>query len=140
MKEVAKLKRTLNLAPVLQIFQKILENYCPWLYLLIGQVWWLNELWFRRYIRKWALSHVIILIMVTHLVNHGMVENTKNLISWEWNIAFLRNKEILNLFFRWHILESYRSVAEVTFNCFSKRSFLNVWLDSEYGSVKVCRK
>ena len=137
MKEVAKLKRTLNLAPVLQIFQKILENYCPWLYLLIGQVWWLNELWFRRYIQRWALSHVIILIMVTRLVNHGMVENTKNLISWEWNIAFLRNKKILNLFFRWHILESYRSVAEVTFNCFS---FLNVWLHSEYGSVKVCRK
>ena len=137
MKEVAKLKRTLNLAPVLQIFQKILENYCSWLYLLIGQVWWLNELWFRRYIQKWALSHVIILIMVTHLVNHGMVENTKNLISWEWNIAFLRNKKILNLFFRWHILGSYRSVAEVTCNCFS---FLNVWLHSEYGSVKVCRK
>ena len=28
-----KLKRTWNLAPVLQIFQKIPENYCPSLYL-----------------------------------------------------------------------------------------------------------
>ena len=41
-----------NLAPVPQIVQKIPENYCPRLYLSIGQVW-LNELWFKR-----ILSHV----------------------------------------------------------------------------------
>ena len=53
---------------------------------------------------------------VTDLVNHGMVKNTKTLISWEQNIIFLRNKNILNLCFRWHIFRSYRFVAEVTFN------------------------
>ena len=36
LEHVAKLKRTCNLAPVLLIFQKIPENYCPWLYLSIG--------------------------------------------------------------------------------------------------------
>ena len=52
---------------------------------------------------------------VTDLVNHGMVKNTKTWISWERNIIFLRNKKILNLWFRRHILRSYRFVAEVTF-------------------------
>ena len=53
---------------------------------------------------------------VTDLVNHGMVKNTKTWISWERNMIFLRNKKILTLCFRWHILRSYRFVAEVTFN------------------------
>ena len=52
---------------------------------------------------------------VTDLVNHGMFKNTKTWISWERNIIVARNKEILNLCFRWHILRSYRFVAEVTF-------------------------
>ena len=52
---------------------------------------------------------------VTDLVNHGMVKNTKTWISWERNIIFLRNKKILNLCFRWHILRSYCFVVEVTF-------------------------
>ena len=52
---------------------------------------------------------------VTDLVNHGMVKNTKTWISWERNIIFLWNKKILNLWLRWHILRSYRFVAEVTF-------------------------
>ena len=49
-----------TLASVLQIVQKIPEN-C--LYLSIGQVWWLNKLWFKSYIQKCTLSHVLILIM-----------------------------------------------------------------------------
>ena len=52
---------------------------------------------------------------VTDLVNHGMVKNTKTLISSERNIIFLQNKKILNMCFRWHISRSYRFVAEVTF-------------------------
>ena len=32
---------------------------------------------------------------VTDLVNHGMVKNTKDWISWERNIISLRNKKIL---------------------------------------------
>ena len=53
---------------------------------------------------------------ITDLVNHGIVKNTKTLLSWEQNIIFLQNKKILNLCFRWHILRSYCSVVEVTFN------------------------
>ena len=44
-----------------------------------------------------------------------MVKNTKTCISWERNIIFLRNKKILNLLRRWHILRRFRFVAEVTF-------------------------
>ena len=53
---------------------------------------------------------------ITDLVNHGIVKNRKAWISWEWNITFLQNKKILNLSLTWHILWSYRFVAEVTFN------------------------
>ena len=61
--QVAKLKRAWNLAAVLQIVQKILEKYCPCLYLWIDQVWFVNELWFKRYIQKCALSHGLTLII-----------------------------------------------------------------------------
>ena len=54
----------------------------------------------------------------TDSVNHRMVKNTKTWISWEWNIIFLRNKNFFNLCLRWHILRSYRFVAEVTFKNF----------------------
>ena len=53
---------------------------------------------------------------VTDLVNHGIVWNTKTWISWERNITFLWSKKIINLCLKWHILRSYRFVAEVTFN------------------------
>ena len=106
---------TRNLATFLQIVQKIPENYCPWLYLSTGHVWWLSKLWFKRYIQKCILSHVLILITTSSLVNHGMVKNTKAWISWERKITFLRNKKNLNLCLRWHILRSYHFVVEVTF-------------------------
>ena len=51
---------------------------------------------------------------VTDFVNDGMVKNTKPWISWEWNMAFLRNKKNLNLYLIWHILRSYHFLAEVT--------------------------
>ena len=41
-KQVAKLKSPWKLAPVLQIIHKISEKYCHYLYLSIGQVWWVN--------------------------------------------------------------------------------------------------
>ena len=53
---------------------------------------------------------------VSDLVNHRMVKNTKTWISRERKIIFLRNKKILKLCLRWHILRSYHFVAEVTFN------------------------
>ena len=104
------IKKTWNLAPVLQIVQKIPENYCPCLYLLIGQVWWLNELWFETYIQKCT----VLCTNTCHDVT-DLVKNTKTCISWEWNTMFLQNKKILNLYIRCHILRSYRFVAEVTF-------------------------
>ena len=51
---------------------------------------------------------------VIDLVNHEMVKNTKTWISWKRNIIFLRDKKILNLYLRWHILKSYRFLAGVT--------------------------
>ena len=113
------MKRTWNLDPVLQIVQKIPESYCSCLYLSTGQVWWLNDLWFKIYIQKCTLLHVLIFIMISDFVNHGMVKNAETWISWEWNITFLRNEKILNLCLIWHIFRSY-FVADVTFELFER--------------------
>ena len=44
----------------------------------MDQVWWVNELYFKRYIKK---MHPILCTNtrhdVTDLLNHGMVKNTK---------------------------------------------------------------
>ena len=110
------MKRSWNLAPVLQIVQKIPENYCPCLYLSIDQVWWLNELWFKRYSKMHLVSCTNTHHDITDFVDLGMVKNIKTWISWEQNITFLRNKKNLNQYLRWHILRSYCFVAGVTFN------------------------
>ena len=52
---------------------------------------------------------------VTDLVNNGMVKNTKTWIPRERNTTFLWKKKFPYLCLRWHILRSYRFVAEVTF-------------------------
>ena len=44
-----------------------------------------------------------------------MVKNTKTRIASEWNITVLRNKKILNLCLRWHILRNDHFAVEVTF-------------------------
>ena len=126
--QVAKLKRTWNLASVLQIVQKVTVNYSPCLYLSTGWVWWLHELWFKRYIQKCTLSHVLILVMTSKIVSHGIVKNTKTWISWEWDIIFYKIKKFFNLCFRWHLLRSYRFVAEVTF-CHDFLVIWEKWLD-----------
>ena len=109
-----KLKRAWNVAPLLQIVQKICENYCPRLFLSIGEFWWLNELWFKRSIQKFTVSCINTHHDVIDLVNHEMVKNTKTWISWELNIIFLQNK-ILNQCLIWHILRSYCFVVEISF-------------------------
>ena len=134
MEQIAKLKKTWNLALVLQIVEKIPEKYCLYLYLSIGQVSWLNELCFKIYIQK----------CTTDLRNCGMVKNIKTWISWERNISFLRNKKFINLCLSWHILISYRSIAEVTFNRFlffvvlSSINFLLNFSFSQAYKVLVC--
>ena len=65
---------------------------------------------------------------VKGLVNQGNVKNTKTWISWERNVTFLRTKNIFNLCLRWHILRSYRFVAEVTFK-------LIIWSEEFYQST-----
>ena len=115
MEQAAKLKRTWNLVPVLQIVQKIPEKYCPCLYLSTGQVWCLNELWFKRHIQKYTLSHVLIIIMMSQIWwIMGWLETQK--LGYLENVAtYLWNKKILNLCLRWHILRSYHFVADVIF-------------------------
>ena len=58
---------TWTLPIVLQIVQKIRENYCSYLYLSIGHVRSPNELWFKRYIQKCTLYHVLILMMKSQI-------------------------------------------------------------------------
>ena len=91
----------------------MLVNYFFCLYLLIGQVWLLNKLWFKRYSMH-PVSCTNIHYEITDLLNQGMVKNTKTWISWERNITFLWIEKDLNLCLRWHILSSYCFVAEVT--------------------------
>ena len=109
----------MNLAPVLHIVQKITENYCPWLYLSTGLVWWHHELQFKRFIQKRTLSRVLIPIatsLIWWIMEWLKIQKPEYLENG--NIIFLQNKKILNLYFRWHILRSYRLGAEETFNNF----------------------
>ena len=95
--QVAKLKKAWNLAPVLQILQKISEKYCPCLYLSIDQVWLVNDLWFKRYVEKCTLPHVLILIMMSqiYMENQEIVKNTKTRICQKQNITFFETKKFL---------------------------------------------
>ena len=120
------MKRTWNLAPVLQIVQKIPENYCSCSHLSIGHVLRLIELLLKIYSKISSISCTNIYHDATDLVNQGMVKNTKAWISWERNITFLQNKKFCNLCLRWHILRSYHFVAEVNFN--------NSWFTFHYSS------
>ena len=112
-----------------QIVQKIPENYCPCLYLSTTQVWWLNELGFKRYIQKYTVSWINTHYDVTDLVNHRIIKNTKTWIPKEREKKyFLRNNKILNQCLRWHILRSYPFVVEVTFK-------EQVWLNISRGKI-----
>ena len=104
MEQVAPEKRGWNIVPVLQIVQTIPEDYCPGLYQSIVQVWWLNELWFKRYIR-WNM-HLVSFTHhdVTDLVNYEMVKMQKTWITWKQNITISQNKKILNLCLKLRIL------------------------------------
>ena len=94
---------------------KISEKYCPCLYLSTDQVWWVNELWLKRYIQKWTVLCTNTYHDVTYLVNHRMVKNKKTWIPRERYINFLWDKKIVNLCFKYHILSSFCFVAEVIF-------------------------
>ena len=126
MEQVAKLKRTWNLPPVLQIVQKIHENYCPCLYLSIGQVWSLVVQ--KIYSKMHPVSCTNTHHDVTDLVNLGMVKNTKTWISWERNTTFPRNKKILNLRIRWCILSEKlkRKIVKIFSKCKRNNTFIKI--------------
>ena len=116
MGQVAKLKRTWNLASIFQIVQKI---FWKLLSLLISISWpnlvisWVAVQ--KIYSKMHPVSFPNIYRDVTDLVNHGMFKNKKTRISWERNVILVRNKKNLNLCLRWHILRNYRFISEVTF-------------------------
>ena len=110
MEQVAKWKTTWNLAPVLQIFQKIPENYCPRLYLSIGQVWWLTELSQKMY----SKMHPVSSTNTHHNITDLVWLKIQKLQFLKTEHIFLQNQKI-NLCLRWQIFGSYRFLVEVTF-------------------------
>ena len=115
------MKSTWNLAPVLQIVKRFLKV------IVVVYIYQLAK--FGEIINCGSKMH---LVSCTNA--HG--KNTKTWISWEPNITFLRNEQILSLCLRWHILNSYRFVAEVTFKRFLL-SFLAFVLDIALKSLSV---
>ena len=108
------------------------------LYLSIDQIWCVNELWFKRYIQKCTLAHVLILMMSQ--MNHGMVKNAKFWISQEGNITFLWNKKFLTCASDSTFWEVVVFTAELNFKKLSNvllrksmnsiyKSFTRSWLD-----------
>ena len=55
------MKKGWKLALVFQIVQKVSEKNCPCLYLFTDQVWWINELWFKRYIQKFKSCNMSVI-------------------------------------------------------------------------------
>ena len=120
MEQVAKLKRTWNLAHSSKLFKRFLKIIDL---IYIYQLAKLMSFGSKDIYQKCTFSHNTH-HDVTYLVNHGMVENTKTWISCEWNRTFLRNKKTLYLCLIWHIFRSYQFAAEVTFNSIKKTSRL----------------
>ena len=110
------MKRTWNLAPVLQIIGRFQKSFCSSLYLLVGHVWWLwcsskyilqfkiYIMQFKIYIQKCTVFHLLILIIMSYRMFKGIFKNTKTWISWEFSMCL-----------KWHILRNYHFVAEITF-------------------------
>ena len=110
------MRRTWNLASVLQIVQGISEKNCHCLYLSIDHVWWVSQMRLKRYIQKCTALSTNTHHGIKDFVKNRMVKNTKTWmnISRE-NITFLWSKKIINLCLRRYILRSYSFVAHVTF-------------------------
>ena len=120
----SKLQRTWNLTPDLKTVQRIPVNYFPCLCLSIGRVWSLHGMWFNIYLKMHPVSCSNTHHEVTHMVNHGKVENTKTWTSWEGNITFLPNKKIVNVCLRLHILRTYYFLVYASFKYFGSKNFV----------------
>ena len=75
------LKKSLELKFQSSISFKRFKKILPLLNLSTDQVWWGNELWFKRF--KYVRHDV------TNLINLGMVRNKTNCNSRQRNITFL---------------------------------------------------
>ena len=106
LRQAAKLKRDWNFALVFQIVQIIPENYLPCWYRSIGQIWWLNEMWFKKYNQKCTVFHALVIFIMRSQIwqilrwlrkhNLECLENGKK--------TFYKIKKIISLWLRWHIL------------------------------------
>ena len=108
------LKTTWNLASVLQIVRKNwFMKIVPLTY--IHQLAEFGDLIICS--SKDIFKNALCLIYLYSSWRHwfGKSRDRQIWISWERNIAFLRNKKILNLCLTWHILRSCCFVAKVTF-------------------------
>ena len=97
------LERTCNLTPVLQIVQKTTENCSLWLYISTDEIWWLNELWFKRYIQKCTLSRVLILVITSQIWWIMGCLKIKYNFSTKWTNFY---------HIRWHISEKILFISE----------------------------
>ena len=128
LEQVAKLIRTWFLGPVLQIVQRIPENYCLCLYLSVSQIWWLNELWFKRYIQKWTLSHEHCLMGWLKLQKLEYLENRTKIsygIKNSYSVPQMTTFEKLSF------------VAEVTFKDSLALLLCYGWMFSDVKSFKL---
>ena len=115
MEQVAKLKRTRKLVPVIPIVQKILKTFFLLSFYQLAKFGDLMICSSKDAFKKYFVSCTNTNHDVTDLVNHEMVKNMKTKMSWERNITFLPIKKIPNLCLRWHIPRSNCFVVEVTF-------------------------
>ena len=104
MGQVAKPKRTWNVAPVLQIVQNVTENYRPCLTLLTGSM----TLWVvvQKIYSKCTLSHALILLVTSQELKIQNIEYLQNGTNFY---------EIQKIIICPSDGTSYRFVAEVTF-------------------------
>ena len=92
---VCEIEKDLKLSPSPPDCSKDSLKLLPF-YLWIGQVWWLNKLWFKSYIKQ---MHPVLRTNtyhdVTDLVNDWMLRNTKIWISWERKITTTKKKFLI---------------------------------------------
>ena len=96
--------------------QNVSQKYFPWLYLTVGLVSFLNNLLFKRYIQKWTLRRVLIIIMTSELLGWFMEWLVIEIIELEEpNTVFLWDRKILNLSLKNCIFRSYHYLGETNF-------------------------
>ena len=76
---------------------KFYSKYCPWLYLLVGLVSHLNDLWFKGSIQKYILLCKLILIITSHLlklIEWFKIQGIEYLINRRWLLHEIKKKSV----------------------------------------------